>query len=213
MKHTYQYSDKQKAILTVAERLFAEKGFEGASVRDIAHAADVNVAMISYYFGSKEKLMEAVFDNKGNNIRLKIENLIQDATIPHLDKVFVLIDDYVDRIVNQQQMHRIMLREQITESDTEISKLLLDMKLKNLESIGRLIEDGQKNGAFKKEIEVALMMTTLFGTVSNLLTSQQFYRKINNMEDVPENEFQEFLKTKLSTHIKRIFKSLLTDEK
>jgi len=53
------YSEKQLGILLVAERLFADKGFHGTSVRDIAQEADVNIAMISYYFGSKDKLLEA----------------------------------------------------------------------------------------------------------------------------------------------------------
>ncbi|MES1161400.1 MAG: TetR family transcriptional regulator, partial [Bacteroidota bacterium] len=50
-------SDKREHILIVAEELFGENGFDGTSVRDIAHKAGVNLAMISYYFGSKEKLL------------------------------------------------------------------------------------------------------------------------------------------------------------
>ncbi|HNP53387.1 MAG TPA: TetR family transcriptional regulator [Ferruginibacter sp.] len=49
-------SDKRQHIIENAEILFADKGFEGTSVRDIAKQAGVNLAMISYYFGSKEKL-------------------------------------------------------------------------------------------------------------------------------------------------------------
>ncbi|MEO6348401.1 MAG: TetR family transcriptional regulator, partial [Aquaticitalea sp.] len=55
-------NDKQIQILEVAEKLFAEHGFDGTSVRQIAHEADINIAMISYYFGSKEKLLEALFN-------------------------------------------------------------------------------------------------------------------------------------------------------
>ncbi|WP_431212540.1 TetR family transcriptional regulator [Puia sp. P3] len=55
-------SDKREHILTSAEKLFAEKGFDGTSVRDIAQLAGVNLAMISYYFGSKEKLLEALIE-------------------------------------------------------------------------------------------------------------------------------------------------------
>ena len=51
--------DKRDQILEAAEELFAQKGFEGTSVRDLAKKAKVNVAMISYYFGSKEKLFES----------------------------------------------------------------------------------------------------------------------------------------------------------
>jgi AcrR family transcriptional regulator len=46
-----EFTEKQLAIITTAERLFSIKGFEGTSVRDIAQEAGINVAMISYYFG------------------------------------------------------------------------------------------------------------------------------------------------------------------
>lgn len=49
---------KEENILFAAEKLFAEKGFEGTSTREISKAANVNISMISYYFGSKEKLYE-----------------------------------------------------------------------------------------------------------------------------------------------------------
>jgi len=48
-------STKQK-ILHAAHKLFADHGFDGASIREIATAADVNVASINYYFNSKENL-------------------------------------------------------------------------------------------------------------------------------------------------------------
>ena len=53
------FNEKQIEILHVAEKLFAEVGFDGTSIREIAKIANINIAMISYYFGSKEKLLEA----------------------------------------------------------------------------------------------------------------------------------------------------------
>lgn len=46
----------QKKIITVAKKLFADKGFEGTSIREIAKKAQVNVASINYYFKSKNNL-------------------------------------------------------------------------------------------------------------------------------------------------------------
>jgi AcrR family transcriptional regulator len=48
-------------LLDVAERLFAEKGFEGTSVRDITTAAGCNVAAVNYHYGGKENLYREVF--------------------------------------------------------------------------------------------------------------------------------------------------------
>ncbi len=47
-------------LLAIATPLFAVKGFKGVSVRELASAAGMNVSMISYYFGGKERLYEAV---------------------------------------------------------------------------------------------------------------------------------------------------------
>lgn len=207
-----EYSEKQITIINAAEKLFALKGFDGASVRDIAQEADINVAMISYYFGSKEKLMEAVFGKRTTNIRLKVENLLQDTELSHIEKMNVLIDDYVDKFINQQEFHKIMMREQMIEKDTPIAGLIFELKKRNLESIKRLIVDGQDNGAFKKNIDIVLMMTTLVGTVCQMITSQYFYRKMNELEDMEEVQFQQHIRLKLSTHLKDLFKQILSNE-
>ncbi len=51
----------RERLLDAAEGLFAERGFEGTSIRELAAAADGNIASVNYYFGSKEKLYEEVF--------------------------------------------------------------------------------------------------------------------------------------------------------
>jgi len=51
----------RKRILTTAERLFAERGFNGVSVRALAAAANVNIASIGYHFRSKEGLLAEVY--------------------------------------------------------------------------------------------------------------------------------------------------------
>jgi AcrR family transcriptional regulator len=207
-----EYNDKQIAIINTAEKLFSLTGFDGTSVRDIATEAGVNVAMISYYFGSKEKLMEAVFEQRTTNIRIKVENLLLNDSITHMEKVNILIDDYVDKFIHQQEFHKIMMREQLIEKNTPIAALIHELKKKNMISIKKLIQEGQKTGAFKKNVDVALMMSTLVGTVSNMITSQPFYKECNNLGTLTEIEFQKHIRKKLSTHLKNIFKAILTYE-
>lgn len=57
-KHKQTTRDR---ILEAAERMFADKGLDGSSVRDITTAANVNLASVNYHFGSKTGLIEAVF--------------------------------------------------------------------------------------------------------------------------------------------------------
>jgi AcrR family transcriptional regulator len=55
-------SDPKQQILAAAIGLFARKGFSATGVREIAQQAEVNIAMISYYFGSKRGVLEAALD-------------------------------------------------------------------------------------------------------------------------------------------------------
>lgn len=205
-----EFNEKQLAIINAAEKLFAVTGFDGTSVRDIAHEAGINVAMISYYFGSKEKLMEAVFEQKTTKIRLKIENLMTNHQLSQLEKVYILIDDYVDKLMTQQEFHNIMLREQLIDKKSLIAELIHELKKKNLDSIRRLIQEGQKSGEFRKNIDVVLMMTTMSGTVSQMITSQRFYREAHHLEDMTDVEFTKHIRKKLGNHLKHLFKITLT---
>jgi AcrR family transcriptional regulator len=68
-----QVHETKEKIISAARSLFANKGFEGTSIRDIAGEAEVNIAAVNYHFVSKEKLyiqvIEMVFNEASNNIR------------------------------------------------------------------------------------------------------------------------------------------------
>jgi AcrR family transcriptional regulator len=59
--------EARNRLLDAALALFAEKGFAKTSTREIAQAAHANIASISYYFGDKEGLYRAVFEDPRNN--------------------------------------------------------------------------------------------------------------------------------------------------
>ena len=63
-------------ILDIGERLFSEAGYAATSFRDIASGANVNPALISYYFGSKRLLYEAVFKRRGSELTERWRELL-----------------------------------------------------------------------------------------------------------------------------------------
>ncbi|HEY4618815.1 MAG TPA: TetR family transcriptional regulator, partial [Flavobacterium sp.] len=82
MSSSSTFSEKQIQILQVAETLFAEKGFDGTSIRNIAKEAKINVAMVSYYFGSKERLLESLILFRTTDLKFQIENLLAESLEP-----------------------------------------------------------------------------------------------------------------------------------
>ena len=207
-----EFTDKQIQIIDIAERLFAERGFDGTSVRDIADEAGINVAMISYYFGSKEKLMEALFELRVGNVIIRVESLIKDESLTPIEKVNMLIDEHIDRVFQKQCFHKVMVGVLVTNKNPAILKAANNVKIRNAEVITELIKDGQKKGLFKKKVDVILMINTMVGTVSQCVMSQDYYREFNKQQDLPDDEFMAILKRRLSIHIKTLFKAILTNE-
>jgi AcrR family transcriptional regulator len=66
-------------IFLAAERLFAERGFDGVSVRDIVAEAEVNLAAVSYHFGSKSELLLAVFRARTTQLNRERRALLREA--------------------------------------------------------------------------------------------------------------------------------------
>lgn len=207
-----QYGEKQLQIMEAAEALFSENGFNGTSVRDIAERANVNLAMISYYFGSKDKLLEAIFTYRGETTKLILEDLASKPDTSTVDKIFLMIEHYLNKILNQQCFHRLMMREQSVNTTGPIADMILNLKKQNYEVVKRLINEGQKKGEFRKNLDVSLLMMTMIGTASQVVSSQHYYRLLNNLQDMPEDEFQKYIHKKLLTHLKFLFKTILTNE-
>ena len=74
--------DPKQRILDAAEREFAAHGFHGASLRSMTRAADVNVASIHYYFGSKEALLRATLE--------RIVRPVNEERLRQLDEALAL---------------------------------------------------------------------------------------------------------------------------
>ena len=87
--------EARNRLLDAALALFAEKGFSKTSTREIALAAQVNIASISYYFGDKQGLYKAVFTDPRSNPGVT-PDLIDDATQPLRWSLNNLMRSFVD---------------------------------------------------------------------------------------------------------------------
>jgi AcrR family transcriptional regulator len=199
-------SDKREHILIVAEELFGEKGFDGTSVRDIAHKADVNLAMISYYFGSKEKLLESLIEFRAEYAYGILEELNKDQSLSPWDKIDRLVEFYVDRILNNLQFHNIMYQETTSVRSEAIKDRIISIKLRNLEQIRNIITDGQQKKLFR-QVDIPMTVGTIMGTISSYTQSKLYGCHILAIQYDTTNE--ELYRMKLAPRLKAHLKQLL----
>ena len=203
-------SDKRDHILTSAEKLFAEKGFDGTSVRDIAQLAGVNLAMISYYFGSKEKLLEALIEFRAMYAYGILEELNKNESLSPWDKIDRLVEFYVDRILNNLPFHNIMYQESATNyRSEEIKQKVITIKMRNLDQITKIIADGQQKKLFR-QVDIPMTVGTIMGTISSYTQSRSYSCLILALqENVNDETYRQRLAVRLKSHLKQLLRAHL----
>jgi AcrR family transcriptional regulator len=204
------FNEKQIEILQVAEKLFSEDGFDGTSIREIAKIANINIAMISYYFGSKEKLLEALIIYRISDMRLQIENLFREDLSP-IQKIDRLIELYISRINKNRGIYQIIHFEMASKKREINCESFNAVKKSNLEALKNIIEEGQTKGEFVKNINIALIAPTIMGTYFHFQMNRPFFSDLLNLKT--DEEFDTYIKTELTSHIQKTIKALLTNDK
>lgn len=200
---------KKEKILEAAEELFAEKGYEGTSVRDIANRAGVNIAMISYYFGSKEKLLESLIRYRAGYTSDLLDALKKNPDEDPVHKIEKVIDLYVDRILTHHRFHNIMSRQLSMISEKNIKDQMIEIKRQNLEIIKKIIEEGQRKKIFRK-VDIELTVASIVGTISQVTLSKSFYCQLMHIPEISFDEYSMRIKSRVKRHLKKLILTYLT---
>ena len=102
--------ERAARILLAADTLFAERGFDGVSMANVADAAGVNKALVFYYYGSKDALFERVLDRYYSAHVTALEEAFEEGSrLP--SRLHHLIDSYLDFIEANRHYPRLVQRE------------------------------------------------------------------------------------------------------
>lgn len=169
-----KFTDKQMMILDVAEELIAKKGFDGTSVRDICSKAGINVAMISYYFGSKEKMMTYLYQYR---VRKSRENFAQFADTIKNGKPEMQMREIVKFIINQMFKYSYFhgfVKQEIRHTDY-INDDLLGFYNMSVEKIDEVIKMGVASGVFTTAPKAEDILTTIIGSPIFVIRNKSFF--------------------------------------
>ena len=170
-------NDKKENIINAAVELFAEKGFEGTSIRELAAKAGVNVAMVNYYFGSKEKLFEAMVQYKASYTKNIIEEILKDNALSEIQKIDKVVEMFVNKTFHNRLFHRVIHQELMLLQRENLQDIIINIISPNSIAIKNVIEAGIKKGVFKK-VDAPLLMASVFGTFNQVLLSRKMCNKL-----------------------------------
>jgi AcrR family transcriptional regulator len=149
-------------IMAAAEQLFAEHGFAGVGIRQIAAAAGVNGAMIHYYFGNKESLYRAIIENAASTVRALIAEAISSATSLE-ERLTRFVKAYAGYLFGHPHLARILSREMLA-GGKHIMEIIPKYATTNYGMLREAMAEGIRGGELR-DIDIDLAPISLIGMI------------------------------------------------
>jgi AcrR family transcriptional regulator len=159
--------ESRKNILEAASEVFAERGYEKSTVRDVAGRAGISVGGIYLYFRNKEELYTGLMRSQMDEFLGRVERLREDLPLTALRKLFEL---YMEIAVTRTKM----LSAGIKEYDLEFKRPIREAFFRKQHGIvAGILQQGVRDGSFRAMDcnDAALMiLITLRGAILGYLT-------------------------------------------
>jgi len=174
-------------ILRAAKEVFISKGFDGARMQEIANMAKINKALLHYYFRSKEKLFEAVFEDTLQQIGPVILDFVNDS-IPLEVKIWRFVDNYIEIMKKNPKLPLFILNEIRVNPQRVLNYLNINVLL-NVQALQEQLNHESEKGGFNpvdvKQFMVNIISMTIFPFIGKPI--------IQKALQVNDNEWDKFL--------------------
>ena len=201
----YEKPDRKEAILNAAEQLFSETGYDSASTRAIAAKAGVNMAMLNYYFGSKDGLYKALLERRLISTEDPDPKEQQESCAEELGR---WIDAYIENLLSDIPFQKLISRELSLQQRSDMTDLITDGLVRNAASLKRILFDGVKKGDFR-ETDLEMTIVSVLGTGYYIVNSTHIASKIIGRDLRNPEIMQNDVKPRLKYHLASLLNAFL----
>jgi AcrR family transcriptional regulator len=134
-------------LLEAGRTLFAERGFDGTSVRALTSRAGANLGAVTYHFGSKESLYEAVADSLMRPLRERIARAAVSDRAP-LDRVELSVRELFDYLQGHPDLPRFVVQQ--LAGAHPIPPAVRETLRANHTAVTGMIAEGQRDGTVRE---------------------------------------------------------------
>jgi AcrR family transcriptional regulator len=167
----------EEKIKAAARKLFTQQGFSATKTRDIANEAGINLALLNYYFRSKEKLFEIIMLENIGHFFQGVLIIVNDERTDFYKKIEVLVDFYISRLSDNPDVPLFVLNE----ARNNPEKLPIQFNIMSSTFMKQFLEE-MKKGRIKKMNPNHLMINILGLTIFPF-AARPMMKKIRNVDD------------------------------
>lgn len=139
----------EQVILQTARKIFIQKGLAGARMQDIADQAGFNKALVHYYFTSKDKLFDLVFEQEMSNLFSNLVAILS-SDLPLFEKIENIVSLDIDHLTQFPGLPIFVLNEMSRNPDVILKRLKKIPVQKVMDGFQKQINGEIKKGTIKK---------------------------------------------------------------
>jgi AcrR family transcriptional regulator len=158
-----QSTETTRRILDAATEVFAEVGFGGARVDEIAKRAGINKAALYYHIGGKEELYAEVLHRFSSDVVERVMKDIQATDSPE-EKLKRYIYNLAHFIDQNPAVAPLILRE-IATGGQNLSELFIQTLVRMISALAKILEEGERQGVFIKTVPLVVHFMIVGSTV------------------------------------------------
>jgi AcrR family transcriptional regulator len=178
----------EEKIKSTALLLFLERGFERTSIREIARKAKINIALLNYYFRSKENLFDSIFSGLLGKYT-PILNEILNAHIPIEEKVKLYVEKYIDILQENPKLTYFVLSV-LHRNPDKITKLKIFQSLYHTGNFSALFIDEIKKGHIKN-VDPTQFFINMLSLITFPFTVKQVIMEKNRLSEAEMRKFMD----------------------
>jgi TetR/AcrR family fatty acid metabolism transcriptional regulator len=160
-------ADKRDRILKAAIRVFAKNGFYATRVSEIAKAAGVADGTIYLYFKNKDDVLIKIFED-GIQQLLLILRKVAASELPFDERITRIIELQLGLLEEQRDLAEV-ITVNLRQSSSLLKQYAAPLFMEYIDVIAGLVREGQKEGAFRKDINSRVVARSLFGALDAIL--------------------------------------------
>ena len=141
----------RRAILRAAEQIFAERGYAGARMDEVANEVGIKRASMVYYFRDKRSLYRALIEDLFGTL-LAQHQAVLTSPVSAIDRILGSLDVWVDAVADHPGVVRILLWEASRVRRTKTDGLAIETG-PILHAIAEAVSAGQRDGSLRKEVD------------------------------------------------------------
>jgi len=162
-------SDKREAILNAAVKVFAQKGFFNSKVADVAAEAGIADGTVYLYFKSKDEILHSIFDRAMEEFIGEGKREINKIKEPD-QRLQRIAELHLEKLGADRNL-AIVFQVELRGSTKFMEEFSAAGFAEYLGIIHQTIEEGQKTGVFRKDLNATVCSKILFGALDEMVTN------------------------------------------